>query len=234
MLTLSQIYMRLEDESPSPADLDRFAEITYEISEVGAGEFFPFRETGISVRVQEGSIDVWIIIRTIAPALIRVIKEYGEISGALSDLSDRARKVRDFIRQGLTSRTRSQIITSRVTTGDLARLHKIARSIQAGSYSLDEALQKATSVFRRAGEEVTPEMLDEMGTLFEGLEAFPVEQRPSLPAEAGRRPSASILPAQSSVGEQLEEAPRMIPQRRPRGIEIWRDPGETTPHKRRL
>ncbi len=216
MITLTKVFIRLERDAATVEELEDFGHSAYETAEEASTEFLT-TEVGVDVVVQEGTVETVVIIATAATALITAISNYGGFWEGLQIIRGHARKAGDFVRRKLKRQATlrgEHVISTRVTTGHLTRLDGLFCDVENGELSPSKAHRRAVDLLERAGEEVTPEMSDELFKVLSEVPVTPDRRLPPTREERGARRS----------GKTGAAPPR---RREPRGIQIRREPGSS-------
>ena len=211
----------MECEEISQDEIDAIAEHAYEIAETAASEFLEVRPVGVGVRVEEGSIDIIVTIGAYASALFAAISGYGDFWDGLSRIMKHARIAGKFVSNQILKRSKGKG-ASRITTGNLAHLHRLFRKVEAGKLTADEATKKGFKIMVKAGEELSGQLQDRIMKEFAQIRVASLEER------ASQEPPALI--EHRATGERGKATPKRRVRRR--GVEIWRSPEERTKNKR--
>jgi hypothetical protein len=220
MLTLSRSYIHMEYDSINTDEIDALAEYAYESAEAAASEYLEVHPVGIAVRVEEGSIEIIVTIGAYASALFAAISGYGGFCDGLSRIKNHARLAGKFVSERILHRAKEKG-RSRVTTGQVGKLQRLFRDVEAGRLTADKATQKALDVFVKVGEKISPELKETITKEF--------TQIPVRPSEKERIEFPPELVEHQPLRERKEIPRRRV---RRRGVEIWRNPGEDKKNKR--
>ena len=212
MLTLSRLYLRADRRADRPIrDLDPPAESVFKSADSASGKFFPpVEEKGTVVRARVGTVEIIIIITTVASEFFRGIRDYPTFRKGLLAFLDDARECGRAIRSTIVKQRTledEEIQASRVTRGHLMQLEQLHRRVAEGDMSPYDAHEKAVDLFRRAGEKVSEQQSQELLASFKDLAKQP-RKDVTAPKRALRAPV--VRPLRRRVyrrGVQLERKP---------------------------
>jgi len=159
--------------------------------------------TGVNVEVKEGSLILIGTIVTIATALYAAITGYDNFWSGLERIRGHAGSIGSTLRQWFQddpTLSSGPIVSSRVSTGALNKIHRLHEDVLVGRLSPDDAVQQVLRTFRSSGEPIDANMISEVERAFNAralgsprldeLSRRPEREGLFMPGEAARAPRA--------------------------------------------
>lgn len=223
MITVARIFVRYT-YNPDSRELRSIADAIFSLAESTAKETLPVDEIGIDARVQSGSTEIWAIVLTTMSSVLSALAAYGSAGDGLDRFKSEVRRMRDRIIRRIPQEAglpASTIVTSRLTTGDLAKLERLIASVEYGDIRADEATERAERILLSAGDEPAQHLHEELNSLFKAAEAVPVTRKRRQPPAASTSRAEEVIPP-------LPKPARV--RTKPTGVRVWRNPGEAGRH----
>lgn len=225
MLTLSRSFMRVDLERVSEARLDGLANSAFDAGEIAAVEFLALRQPGVRVSVSQGSdLQTIVIIGVGATWLFNAISKYEDFSKGLHSLIRDAKRAGSFVLRTLRREpelAEGRVESTRITTGHLTKLNRLLSQVRHDDLTRSDGVAQAIRLVERSGDDVTPEIREQLTELFEGVQVVPLLRRPQPTRPKG-------------MGAQVDYSQPVPRPSRRRGVEMWRNPGEETKRTKRF
>ena len=217
MLTICRVYVRVDVEELSDADIKAIGSRAYDWVESASRNLSEVESTGVKVNVTEGSLTAVALIIASAGAVYKAITHYDDFWSGVEHIHRHAHSVASVIQQRFQkdpSLSRA-IISSRVSTGALDRIHRIHEDVKTGRVDPDSAVQEVLRTFRSSEGPIDVQMLS-------GIEeAFGASR-------IGFKRLERLTSQPESDGERKLAARENEPRAR-RRLTIKRSPGESRP-----
>ena len=193
----------------------------YASAEESSNELVELRDKGVEIDVREGSLEIVTIILTTVGALYAVLVTYDGFWSGVERVRAHAKQVGEALARRAAVEAESvggNVISTNVTLGHLAKLHRVHRALKAGDIDADAAVLEVVSTLRTAGDPITADVIWQveraLGASSKGLARL-TERAPKRSADRDV--------------EGWGPSPPSPPRERRRRLTIRRRPGERTP-----
>jgi hypothetical protein len=162
VLTIARAFVRSDATIQSDEGIQAVGLRAYEAADQAAFELAEIRAAGVEVDVQEGSLSIAAAIVTTAAALYVGITAYDSFWSGVERIRQHGVAVGSLLRARFRTDpivSRGAILSTRVTTGHLDKLHRLRRDVEAGVLTTDAAVQEVLKTLRTAGETIDDTVL---------------------------------------------------------------------------
>lgn len=155
MLTIARAFVRSDVPVQADEVIEGVGRRAYEAADQAASELAEIPAAGVEVDVREGSLSIAAAIVTTAVALYVGITVYDSFWSGVERIRQHAIVIGSLLRARFRTDptvSRGAILSTRVTTGHLDKLHRLRRDVEAGLLTADAAAQEVLKTLRTAGE----------------------------------------------------------------------------------
>lgn len=226
MLTIARAFVRSDASIQSDEVIEAVGQRAYEAADQAASELAEIRDAGVEVDVREGSLSIAAAIVTTAVALYVGITAYDSFWSGVERIRQHAVAIGSLLRARFRTDpivSRGAILSTRVTTGHLDKLHRLRRDVEAGLLTADAAVQEVLKTLRTAGEGIDDTVVLQVENAF----GAPHRGRDRLERLAERHLEDRASRGYGATGSgYLEAEPKRSVRRR---LTISRPPGSAEP-----